>query len=224
MGDWASTVAIEIPLTFQEMGIRLLVALLCGALVALTYAFSRKNGHGDSFTLPTTLTLLTILVAITTIVIGGNLARAFGLVGALSIVRFRTVVEDTRDTAFVIYAVVIGMAVGAGNFGICLIGIPLTSATAWVLHMLQSFRTAPLAENLVAVRVGIGHDLETILKELFAKHLSSHRIRSIESARQGVAFDVQFIVRLRPESSPLGFVKALQQTEGIQSVEWKEIS
>ena len=50
--------------------------------------------------------LLTILIAMVTMVIGNNMARAFGLVGALSIVRFRTVVEDTRDTAFVIFAVV----------------------------------------------------------------------------------------------------------------------
>ena len=46
-------------------------------------------------------------------VIGNEIARAFSLVGALSIVRFRTVVEDTRDTAFVIFAVVVGMALGA---------------------------------------------------------------------------------------------------------------
>ena len=46
-------------------------------------------------------------------VIGDNVARAFSLVGALSIVRFRTVVRDTQDTAFVIFAVVVGMAVGA---------------------------------------------------------------------------------------------------------------
>src|SRR3712207_7408096 len=56
--------------------------------------------------------LLAVLVALVTLVIGDSTARAFGLVGALSIVRFRTVVEDTRDTAFVIFAVALGMAAG----------------------------------------------------------------------------------------------------------------
>ena len=48
-------------------------------------------------------------------VIGDNVARAFSLVGALSIVRFRTVVRDTQDTAYVIFAVAVGMAVGANH-------------------------------------------------------------------------------------------------------------
>ena len=50
--------------------------------------------------------LLSILIAMVTQVIGDNIARAFSLVGALSIVRFRTVVRDTQDTAYVIFAVV----------------------------------------------------------------------------------------------------------------------
>src|SRR3712207_7596331 len=53
--------------------------------------------------------------AMVTQVIGDNIARAFSLVGALSIVRFRTVVRDTQDTAYVIFAVAVGMAVGAGH-------------------------------------------------------------------------------------------------------------
>ena len=62
-----------------------------------------------------TLVLLTILIAMVTQVIGDNIARAFSLVGALSIVRFRTVVRDTQDTAYVIFAVAVGMAVGANH-------------------------------------------------------------------------------------------------------------
>ena len=57
------------------------------------------NDEAESFTV--TLVLLTILIAMVTQVIGDNVARAFSLVGALSIVRFRTVVRDTQDTAYV---------------------------------------------------------------------------------------------------------------------------
>ncbi len=57
--------------------------------------------------------LLAVLIAMVTQVIGDNVALAFSLVGALAIVRFRTVVRDTQDTAFVMLSVVVGMAVGA---------------------------------------------------------------------------------------------------------------
>ena len=73
------------------------------------------NEEAESFVV--TLVLLTILIAMVTQVIGDNVARAFSLVGALSIVRFRTVVRDTQDTAYVIFAVAVGMAVGAEPSG-----------------------------------------------------------------------------------------------------------
>ena len=74
--------------------------------------------------------LLTVLIAMVTLVIGNSVARAFGLVGALSIVRFRTVVDDTRDTAFVIFAVIVGMAIRAGVWLVPLTGIPLIGCLA----------------------------------------------------------------------------------------------
>jgi hypothetical protein len=94
---------------------RLLIALALGRIVAAVYRRSRPMGdEAESFVV--TLVLLTILIAMVTQVIGDNVARAFSLVGALSIVRFRTVVRDTQDTAYVIFAVAIGMAVGANRY------------------------------------------------------------------------------------------------------------
>ena len=95
-----------------EVAVRLVAALVLGLLVAWIYRRTRPEADvAASF--PGTLVLLAVLIAMVTQVIGDNIARAFSLVGALSIVRFRTVVRDTQDTAFVIFAVVVGMAVGA---------------------------------------------------------------------------------------------------------------
>ncbi len=80
-----------------EIFTRLAVALLLGFVVAGIYKATRKSS-GSSF--PATLVLLSVLIAMVTQVIGDNVARAFSLVGALSIVRFRTVVRDTQDTAY----------------------------------------------------------------------------------------------------------------------------
>ena len=66
-----------------------------------------------------------------TLAIGDSTARAFSLVGALAIVRFRSVVEDPRDTAFVILAVAVGLAVGAGFILVPLIGLPIAAIIAW---------------------------------------------------------------------------------------------
>src|SRR6476620_3764460 len=88
---------------------RLSAALILGAIVAWIYRRARGPAAASG-SFPGTLVLLSLLIAMVTQVIGDNVARAFSLVGALSIVRFRTVVRDTQDTAYVIFAVVIGMA------------------------------------------------------------------------------------------------------------------
>ena len=113
--------------------IRLVIAMLAGGVVTLIYRFTRAADEtAPSFTV--TLVLLSILIAMVTQVIGDNVARAFSLVGALSIVRFRTVVRDTQDTAYVIFAVAVGMAVGAGHPGLAASGLGVIGFAALVMR------------------------------------------------------------------------------------------
>src|SRR5690349_12928660 len=107
------------------------MSLLLGWLVALIY----RRTHGGEV-LPSfyaTLVMITVLIAAVTQVIGDNVARAFSLVGALSIVRFRTVVQDTRDIAFVIFAVTVGMATGAGDLWVALWAMAIVGFAAAVV-------------------------------------------------------------------------------------------
>jgi hypothetical protein len=98
--DWSAVGFADAP-TSATVVIRLVGALLLGGVVALIHRRTRGKADGiESFGV--TLVLLSILIAMVTQVIGDNVARAFSLVGALSIVRFRTVVRDTQDTAYVI--------------------------------------------------------------------------------------------------------------------------
>ena len=111
--------------------LRLLIAALLGGVVALIYRRTRFE-PASSFTV--TLVLLAILISMVTQVVGDNVARAFSLVGALSIVRFRTVVRDTQDTAYVIFAVAIGMAVGAHHLWVALAGVGVVALAAFVMR------------------------------------------------------------------------------------------
>src|SRR3954468_9915064 len=119
--------------TLMLMFVRLVLALVLGVAIAWIYRRARSaNGEAESFGV--TLVLLTILIAMVTQVIGDNVARAFSLVGALSIVRFRTVVRDTQDTAYVIFAVAVGMAVGAGHPGLAASGLAVIALAAVVMR------------------------------------------------------------------------------------------
>jgi uncharacterized membrane protein YhiD involved in acid resistance len=212
-------------LTASAVAARLLLSLALGFVVAAIYCTTQRRNRQELIIFVTTLVLLTILVAMTTLVIGNSVARAFGLVGALSIVRFRTVVEDTRDTAFVIFAVVVGMAVGAGHLPVPLIGIPIVAATMGVMKLFErpgAMGSLGMAERKVEIRVGNACDPETMFTSLFQQHLSSVRLISAVTARQGVALDLTYMVRLSDPGRPLAFVKALNQLEGVQQVELRE--
>src|SRR6185436_15979403 len=114
---------------------RLGLSLVLGGVVAGIYVLTQRKSRSDLAPFATTLVLLTVLIAMVTLVIGNNVARAFSLAGALAIIRFRTVVEDTRDTAFVIFAVVAGMAVGAepSQIHVAIAGLPVIAVVAWTM-------------------------------------------------------------------------------------------
>ena len=196
--------------------IRLLVALVLGGAVAWIYRHTSRHAEvSSSFTV--TLVLLSVLIAIVTQVIGDNVARAFSLVGALSIVRFRTVVRDTQDTAYVIFAVVIGMAVGAKNLWVAALGLGVCGLAAYLMMLrVKSLPAVPPAV-VVGVRVGLGHDLESLLAATLDAHLQERELMSVGTAKQGIALDITYQARLRATGSAHELVKSLNHINGVQA-------
>ncbi|MCU7835170.1 MAG: DUF4956 domain-containing protein [gamma proteobacterium symbiont of Taylorina sp.] len=108
------------------------LALILGLVISYTYKKTHQGlSYSQSFVL--TVIFITIIIGIVMMVIGNSLARAFALVGALSIIRFRTVVKDTKDTAYVFMALAVGMAAGTGNYFIAVYATAFLSGVAWVL-------------------------------------------------------------------------------------------
>lgn len=210
-----------------DVVVRLALALLFGGAVAWTYCRSRK-GEEISPSFPTTLVLLSVLIAMVTQVIGDNVARAFSLVGALSIVRFRTVVRDTQDTAYVIFAVVVGMAIGARNPWVAIIGLGIVAFAAFIMRFIRPGSTAgDDPDYVLSLRVGLGQDLDKLLNGSCERHITDRRLVSMGTGKQGIALTVIYQVRLREGGSPDELVRTLNRTEGVQSVQlerrgWEE--
>ena len=201
----------------EPLGIlgRLVGAMLLGAVVAFIYRRTRGGDLSTSFTV--TLVLLSILIAMVTQVIGDNVARAFSLVGALSIVRFRTVVRDTQDTAFVIFAVAVGMAVGASHPWLAISGIAIVGFATWFMSRSAGISTMSDV-YLLQVRVGLGHDPDALIGEAIGPYARNRRLVSLTTARQGMAIEVSYRVELRGDNSATELVKALNRREGVQNV------
>jgi len=226
ISDWLQDAANpDAPFSSEEAVTRLTLSLVAGFVVAGVYVVGMGRRREETATLPTTLVLLTVVIAVVTMVIGNSVARAFGLVGALSIVRFRTVVEDTRDTAFVIFAVVEGMAIGAGYPLLAALAVPAVLAGALIMRLVNSRVASPGGNGwqVLTVRLGIGHHPDGLLASTFEKHLTVSQLISTATAKQGAALELTYRARLRNPGGEVALVADLNRIEGVQGVELKPV-
>jgi uncharacterized membrane protein YhiD involved in acid resistance len=212
----------DVDISLAMLTVRLAMAFALGCVVAGVYRATHGKGPEQAAGLLATLVLLTVLICMVTLVIGNSVARAFSLVGALAIVRFRTVVEDTRDTAFVIFAVAVGMAVGAGFLVIPLVGIPFAALAAFLFRRRPGDLVAGTLDFALAVRVGAGHAPEGLLSDVMSKHVERSRLTTVATARQGAALDLTYQVHLRRADAAVALVAELNGLEGIQNVELRQ--
>jgi len=160
-----------------------------------------------------------VTIAMATQVIGDNVARAFSLVGALSVVRFRTVVKDTQDTAFVILAVVVGMAAGADNLSVALVGLGIVGVASCLLWPHRQGTDWRATDCVLTLRVALAAGGQGVAEQAVAAAVSRSSLISAGTAKQGVALDLAYKVRLRPGLTPAQVVADLLSLEGIESVE-----
>lgn len=207
-------------LELDTIAYRIMLAWLAGFIVAAVYWLGLGRRKDEVATLPTTLVLLTIVIAIVTLVIGNSVARAFGLVGALSIVRFRTVVEDTRDTAFVIFAVAVGMAIGAGYGFLAMMGVPAILFAALIMRYgIHDTASNGGIRGSLTIRIALGLEPETLIGGVLSHYLSHQRMVGSSTAKQGAAIELVYQVRLKQSMSAFALIADLNRIEGVQGVE-----
>ena len=123
--------------------IPILLAFILGLFIATTYHFTKKGfSHSQAFI--KNLVLLTVITAVVMLIIGNNIARAFSLVGALSIIRFRTPLKDPLDIGFVFYALAIGMAIGTRSYEIGVLACIMISVLFYFIYKLNFGATAKI--------------------------------------------------------------------------------
>lgn len=108
-------------LTIQDILLNFLTAALIAAVIYLSYRISH-NGAGYSARFNVSLVMLTLVTTLVMNVIGNNIALSLGMVGALSIVRFRTAIKDPRDTAYIFWCIATGICCGVSEYMIAAVG------------------------------------------------------------------------------------------------------
>lgn len=218
--EWLESVQSTDPVSWPVLAIRLVAAAIMGGVITVFYLWKRR-WVAEPATFPLTLVLLCVLIAMVTQVVGDHVARAFSLVGALSIVRFRTVVEDTQDIAFVIFSVVVGMAIGSGDMIVAGLGslvaiVVILSSEVWG----KSLQESSSRKGTLSIRTS--HSQQATAAEcVLALHTHSLQLIGAESVRGGTAFEWEYQVGWKSDADPKGLIDALTRIEGVQSIAWK---
>ena len=218
MPDWLEpTIPNTILTTPILLAYRIGLALLMGLAVSGLYRWARR-GRTIEPTFVNTLILLAVAIAMAIQVIGDSVARAFSLVGALSVVRFRTVVKDTQDTAFVILAVVMGMAAGASHLMVAIIGLGIVTVATPFLWPRRASDPWRVSEGLLSVRLSPAESVRTAADELLAASTLRADQVSAKTARGGALLVLTYRFRPRPGITPAALVVSLKTLEGVKSV------
>lgn len=201
---------------FFDILINMIMAFIFGFVISSLYRITYK-GYSYSASFVNTLIIITMVTAVVIMVIGNNLARAFGLVGAMSIIRFRTVLKDTRDIAFVFFSLAAGMAAGAGNYLIGLIGGTLISLIILVLFW-GNYGSIHQKEMLLRFWMVPEEGAQSIYIPVFKKFLSNYSLLNVQSARLGQFLELSFYVSLNKKEQSQLFIRELSGLEGIERV------
>ena len=124
-------------LTTKEIVLHILVSALIGMVIFLSYMLSH-SGTIYSMKFNVSLVMLTVLTATVMTVIGNNVALSLGMVGALSIVRFRTAIKDSRDTAYIFWTVIVGICCGVGDYIVASVGSVVVFVIMLVLGRIRN--------------------------------------------------------------------------------------
>lgn len=203
-------------ITFFDVVMNVLLAFALGFLIAAIYRLTYQ-GFTYSASFVNTLVIISMVTTIVIMVIGNNLARAFGLVGAMSIIRFRTAVKDTRDIAFVFFALAGGLAAGAGNHLVGTVGCILTSIVVLILYFFD-YGINTSKELLLRFWTTPGDDEIPPYLRVFEKYLKSHSLVNMRSARLGQFLELSFNVRFKDEVHHQSLIRDLSTVEGIERI------
>jgi hypothetical protein len=219
MPEWFAAAVARPGVEWTVLVVRLVTAALFGLVVAAIHRHTR-DPHRGARSFQGTLQLLCVIIAMVTQVIGDNVALAFSLVGALSIVRFRTAVHDTIDTAFVILAVAAGMAIGAGHGAVAAGGTAVAGAVAWLVRERGAARGAGSARScLVEARLGWSPGAAERVHRALAAHDPHVECLTAGSAKKGALLAVGYRARLPREVSLAALAAELKAVDGVEAVD-----
>ena len=193
--------------SFLDMALALVLAFGIGLFIFLIYKRT-FSGVMYSGSFGVTLVALTMITTLVILAVTSNVVLSLGMVGALSIVRFRTAIKEPLDIAFLFWSIAVGIVLAAGLIPLAVFG----SVAIGIFLLLFANRKASENPYIVVLQCRDGES-EQQAAACLAQHIKKLVIKS-KTARAGY-IELNYEVRLRDENT--GFITELSALNGVDS-------
>ena len=184
------------------------IALALAVVICLTYWIT-FSGVAYSKKFNMSLMMLTLVTPMTMNILGSNLALSLGMVGALSIVRFRTAIKDPRDTAYIFWTISAGLGAGSANYIIVIVGTLVLSAVSIISQFFVSSD-----ENYLVIIRGSSNCTNEVRASLFAAYRAGKlRAETITDDYTEIVYQVKF-----RKAEDIGIYEMIKNIDGVSSV------
>jgi uncharacterized membrane protein YhiD involved in acid resistance len=203
------------PVTALEIIYSLSISFICGVLISIVYRVTYK-GPNYSRTFVSSLIVLTIITSLVLLVIGNNLATAFGLVGAMSIIRFRTAVRDVQDIVFIFFSLGIGMASGVGLYLVAVIGTIFICLVLLLLSNTNVFQTADV--NYLIHITYKPNEINDEVKKLLKTSTSSLKVVNVRALDERDFIEVYYNMKLKKGVEKELLIRKLKNYDDVRDI------
>ncbi|MDQ0918429.1 DUF4956 domain-containing protein [Paenibacillus sp. V4I5] len=197
-------------LTLVHALLTILISIALGAIISFTYMKTQPM-YNQSFTL--TMIVLPVIIAVIILLIGNNIARAFSLAGAFSIIRFRSAPGDPKDIAFVLFTMAAGLACGVGSFGYAVL---FTIALCLLMFFLKAikFGAKKSAQKLLKVTIPENLGYEEAFDEIFKTFKIDYELRKVRTTELGSLYELVYLVAIDHLTNQKEFLDAVRCRNG----------
>ena len=200
-----------------EIIVNLVISFILGIVISLVYKKTHKGlSYSQSFLV--TNIFVCVIVCMVIMIIGNSLARSFALVGALSIIRFRTVVKDTKDTAYIFWSLAAGMACGTGSYFLALAGTIIISGIAFILFF-TNFGSIIKSEFILQFRTVAGDNKVTSeYNKIISNYAKSSTLLHSEASGDGKTIKISFDIVMKEDMQQDELISKISNISGLSEV------
>ena len=193
--------------TIQDIVLTIVLSFVLSLVIGWMYKTTHR-GVSYSQSYVQTLVMLAMIVGIVMLIIGSNIARAFTLVGALSIVRFRNAIKETRDVGYIFFAMAIGMACGTRFYLLAVAATLVISALIWVMDRYDFF-AKEAAVQLLKIRLPSDLSYRGLFDEAFRRYVDRYSLVAMETVLAGTLTELVYSVELKRNADVEAFLREL---------------